>query len=175
MKHLTCAFLITMLVAVPALAQQKDTKKPVEIASDTLEVLQNEQKAIFVGNVIATQGNINMRAERMVVFYRETPGAGAAPVAPGGAKGIYRVEAFGSVVFRTPTETGQGDQAVYNVDTETVDLTGNVTLTRDKNVLKGTSLSYNMTTGRSILNSSSGATSGRVRGLFVPSQTGATQ
>lgn len=165
---------IALCMATNAYAQQTDTKKPIEVASDTLEVLQNEQKAIFVGNVIATQGNINMRADRMVVFYRETPGGTTTP-APAGAKGIYRIESYGSVVFKTPTETGQGDQAIYNVDTETVDLVGNVTLTRDKNVLKGTALSYNMATGRSILNSTSGTTGGRVRGLFVPNQSGVAQ
>lgn len=165
---------ILFLIAASAQAQQTDTKKPVEVASDTLEVLQNEQKAIFVGNVIATQGNIKMRAERMVVFYRETPKAAGATAAPMGAKGIHRIEAHGNVIFTTPTETAQGNQAIYNVDTETVDLVGNVTLTRDKNVLKGTSLSYNMATGRSILNSTSGATGGRVRGLFVPGQSGTT-
>jgi lipopolysaccharide export system protein LptA len=173
MKQWIHAVCIVMLAA-SAHAQQADSKKPLEVVSDTLEVLQNEQKAIFVGNVIATQGNINMRAERMIVFYREAPGGQAAPAA-GGAKGIHRVEAHGNVIFTTPTETGQGDMAVYNVDTETVDLTGNVTLTRDKNVLKGTSLNYNMATGRSILNSSSGQTGGRVRGLFVPNQSGAAQ
>ncbi|MFZ4124790.1 MAG: lipopolysaccharide transport periplasmic protein LptA [Rickettsiales bacterium] len=173
MKQWIRAVCIVMLAAT-AHAQQADTKKPMEVASDTLEVLQNEQKAIFVGNVIATQGNINMRAERMVVFYRETPsGKQTTSSAVGGEKGIYRVEAYGNVIFTTPTETGQGDQAVYNVDTETVDLMGNVTLTRDKNVLKGTSLTYNMATGRSILNSSSGQTGGRVRGLFIPNQSGA--
>lgn len=174
MKQILAALVICL--AASAHAQQADTKKPIEVVSDTLEVLQNEQKAIFVGNVIATQGNINMRADRMIVFYRETPKDAAAAPSPMGAKGIYRIESHGNVIFTTPTETGQGDAAVYNVDTETVDLTGNVTLTRDKNVLKGTSLTYNMATGRSILNSTSGATGGRVRGLFVPNQnSGATQ
>lgn len=173
MKQIIAALIV--LAAATAHAQQTDTKQPVEVASDTLEVLQNEQKAIFVGNVIATQGNINMRAERMVVFYREGPQGAGATDGGMGAKGIHRIEAQGNVIFTTPTETAQGSQAVYNVDTETVDLVGNVTLTRDKNVLKGTSLSYNMTTGRSILNSTSGATGGRVRGLFVPNQSGAAQ
>lgn len=172
MRHLLVVVL-AIGMAANAHAQQADTKKPVEIVSDTLEVLQNQQQAIFLGNVIATQGNINMRADRMVVFYREAAG-GATPV-PGGVQGIHRIESSGNVIFTTPTETAQGSTAVYNVDTETVDLLGNVTLTRNNNVLKGTSVSYNMATGRSILNSNSGTTGGRVRGLFVPGQSGAVQ
>ena len=55
------------MLAAPALAQQGvklDSSQPIEVVSDTLEVLQEQQKAIFSGNVIATQGNINMKAAR---------------------------------------------------------------------------------------------------------------
>lgn len=151
---------------------------PIEIASDALEVLQNEKKAIFTGNVIATQGATNMRANKMTVFYRETSdGAAASQAGDAMGKGIYRIESEGSVVFTTPEETAQGDKAVYLVDDDTIDLLGNVFLTRDKNILKGTKLVYNLKTGRSVLTGGvAGATGGtRVRGLFVPGNGGGGQ
>ena len=160
-----------------------DSKQPIEVASDTLEVLQNEKKAIFTGNVIATQGNIKMRGMTMTIFYRETSAAGtgegeggAQPAAtPAGSdalgKGIYRIEAEGNVIFTTPTEIAEGKKAVYDVDAQTITLEGDVTLTRGKNILKGTAMTYNLATGRSVL-SSAGAKpgTGRVRGLFVPNE-----
>ena len=85
-------------------------------------------------------------------------------------QGIYKIEAEGGVFFATPLETAQGDKGFYNVDTNTIDLLGNVLLTRDKNVLKGTRLTYNLQTGRSILTGGAAAGSGRVRGLFLPNQ-----
>ena len=172
-----------LLLAASALAQttplKMDSKQPIEIASDTLEVLQNEKKAIFTGNVIATQGTIKMRAATMTVFYREeqpatgaaTPEARAAADSNALGKGIYRIDAEGNVIFTTPTETAQGTRANYDVDNQTITLTGDVIMTRGKNILKGTAMTYNFATGRSILNSEGAAPgTGRVRGLFVPSE-----
>jgi lipopolysaccharide export system protein LptA len=176
MKSLMIWLMWCVMVPHGALAQQGmvlDTNQPVEIIADTLEVLQAQQKAIFSGNVLATQGDINMKSDKMVVYYHN---ASATESAPG--EGIHRIEAFGNVLFTTPSETAQGDNGVYHVDTNTIDLTGNVLLTREKNVLKGTKLTYNIATGRSVLNSAGGSTQGgRVRGLFLPGSTsqGATQ
>ena len=173
---------LMMAAGMPAFAQVKASGKssdqPIEISSDQLDVHQDEHKAIFTGNVIAVQGTTQMRSAEMVVFYRDNDSKAAAavpattptdqPAAP--TQGIYRIEAQGKVVFTTPTEVAMGDKGIYNVDTDTIDLLGdNVTLTRGQNVLKGTHVVHNMTTGRSIL--TGGAAPGkaaRVHGLFVP-------
>jgi len=160
--------------------------QPIEINADGLDVFQAEHKAVFTGNVIAKQGTTTMRAAKMIVFYHDDapkkplPEAGAAPVpakTDAAGQGIYKIEAYEHVIFTTPAETAQGDVAVYDVDAETIDLVGKgVTLVRDKNVLKGTKLNYNMATGRSILTAGAVARDAngvpvktpRVQGLFVP-------
>ncbi len=156
-------FLIALLLCASAHAQSPTLSKeqPIELAADRLEVLQNNRTAIFTGNVIVTQGNIHMNAAQMTVYYRESGGEGEM------GKGIYRIAAEGKVLFTTPGETAQGDTAVYDVDAETIHLLGNVLLTRDKNILKGTKLDYNLKTGRSVLSGGAGG-GGRVHGLFVP-------
>lgn len=176
--------LAALLVAVsaPVMAQLagkgpvvKD--QPIDISSDKLDVLQNEHKAIFTGNVIAVQGTTTMRARQMTVFYTDSS-APEKPAAGGStAQGIQRIEADGDVVFTTPQETAQGDQAIYEVANDTITLTGpSVVLTRERNVLKGRSLIYNLATGRSLLNAggadSSTGKPARVRGLFVPKSSG---
>ena len=189
LRNRIIAILAAMAFAPLAFAQssglQKD--KPIEISSDKLDVLQNEHKAIFTGNVIAIQGTTNMRAAQMTVFYRDegnatAPASGTTPEpaatpAPSAGQGIYRIEADGSVVFTTPEETALGEKAIYNVDADTIDLFGsNVTLTRGQNILKGTKLNYNMATGRSVLTGGVGGKAdvagtgkpARVHGLFVP-------
>ena len=192
---------VSCLVAAPVLAQTAtgglQKNQPIEISSDKLDVFQEDHKAIFTGNVIAVQGTSNLRAATMVVYYRDknsnkpakkaaaadaaaTP-APAAPAKPADApaQGIYRIDATTGVVFTTPTETAVGDVGVYDVDADTIDLTGNnVTLTQGQNILKGTHVIHNMTTGRSIMTSSGGTTtdvthgvapkSARVHGLFIP-------
>jgi len=159
------------LWSVVALAQQLDSKQPIEISSDTLEVLQNEHKAIFSGNVMAKQGTIAMQASRMTVHYQDNSDGKAGAADAVGAKGISRIEADGGAFFSSARETVRGDRAVYDVNQQQIRMDGNVVLTRDKNVLKGTQLTYNLKTGKSVLGSGGAATGsggGRVRGLFVP-------
>jgi lipopolysaccharide export system protein LptA len=45
------------------------SNEPIQIESDKLEVHQNENKAIFTGNVNVVQGKTLMKAGRMVVYY----------------------------------------------------------------------------------------------------------
>lgn len=156
-----------------ASAQQLDSKQPIEISSDTLEVLQNEHKAIFSGNVMAKQGTISMQASRMTVHYQDNSGGKPSATDAMGAKGISRIEADGGAFFSSARETVRGDRAVYDVNQQQIRMDGNVVLTRDKNVLKGTQLTYNLKTGKSVLGSGGGAAGaggGRVKGLFVPSK-----
>lgn len=146
-----------------------DSQQPIDIAADSLEVRQQEKIAIFSGNVVAKQGNITMKAARMLVYYDgQAGGAGG-----GGANSISKIEADGGVFFASPKETAQGNKAVYEVAKEQIRMIGDVTLTRDKSVVKGAGLVYNLKTGRSLLTSSSAGEAqggGRVRGLFVPGQ-----
>jgi lipopolysaccharide export system protein LptA len=46
-----------------------DNGKPVDVKSDSLEVHQNEQRAIFTGNVVATQGDSVLHTTELTVFY----------------------------------------------------------------------------------------------------------
>ncbi len=152
--------------------------KPVEVSSDTLEVQQDKHQAIFSGNVIASQGAINMRADRMVVHYINGEAGAPKPVKQAGndTNGISRIDASGRVVFTNATDTAKGDLAIYDVAAQTLDLTGNVVLTRDKNVLQGTRMHYDLATSRSVLTAGNTAVSdtgvrtgnGRVHGVFVP-------
>lgn len=163
------AILLALTMTFPAFAQsggKHDSSKPIEINADSLEVLQKDQQAIFRGNVVAVQGQINLRSEKMTVFYREKGGAGA--------NGIAKIIVEGKVFMATPQETAQGEKGIYDVDRKEITLLNNVVLTRDKNVLKGSRLDYNLGSGRSIVTggvSAQGAkTGGRVRGLFVPNK-----
>jgi len=137
-----------------------------------LEVRQNEQQAIFTGNVMARQGDINMKSQRMTVFYKggsnETGGSAGGAMA---ARGISRIIAEGEVLFTSPEETAQSARANYDVDGGTITMTQNVVLTRGQNVLTGNDLVYNLATGKSILNAPGGGSgSGRVKGLFIPEE-----
>ena len=174
--------------APPGNAPKYDTHLPIEISSDTLEVLQHENKAIFKGNVVAVQGKLRLKSDVMVVHYKqkkEEPGTGKpepkpqAPPQPDQSQGamgaITRIDVEGNVFVASPEESAKGDKGDYDVETKTIHLFGdNVTLTRDKNILRGTALEYNLETGRSLLTNGTdvvnGKPGGRVRGVFVPAE-----
>ncbi|MSP68415.1 MAG: lipopolysaccharide transport periplasmic protein LptA [Alphaproteobacteria bacterium] len=147
---------------VPGAVSGHDSSQPIEINADTLEVKQDERVAEFVGNVNAIQGNIVLRAEKMVVHYRQ---------AGDGRPGTFsRIDVVGDVFIATPEETAQGLRGVYDADRRTVDLFGSVVLTRGENVIRGDKLVLNLETGKSkIEGQAKGAGNpGRVRGYFVP-------
>lgn len=170
------ALLFLMLMPVAAMAEPTpsgvDTSKPVEVNADELEVLQDQNKAIFTGNVIAVQGDMRMKADKMTVFYRKKEAEGAPKTGEPTDNTISRLEVDGNVLLSTPEETASGVKGIYDVDAKEVRLLGNVVLTREQNVLKGQKLVYDLASGRSTLDGGSArkTSTGRVRGLFVPQE-----
>lgn len=140
--------------------------EPIEIVADRLQVDQDQQLAIFSGNVDAVQGDLSLRADRLRVYYAE--GAGA----PGAnAQGIRRIEAEGNVLLTRPGETAEGNAGAYDPSAGTLVLEGDVVLTRGRNVVRGDRLDSNLNTGVSVVTAArTGEGSQRVRALFVPEQ-----
>lgn len=174
--------------AASAVSAKYDTKLPVEISSDNLEVLQRESKAIFRGNVIAVQGKLRLNADKMTVHYKQKSENAAPALAPkpevaaspaGDMGAITHIEVEGHVLVATPEETAEGDKGDYDAEKRFLKLTGeHVVLTREQNILRGKSVEYDLVTGHSVLTTGDEAQKGkgdnRVRGVFVPkSQPGA--
>ncbi len=170
--------LIFIVFATPLWAQsalELDSSQPIEIAADELEVLQDKNMAIFRGDVEAIQGNITLKAEKMEVFYRQ-----AGQQSPtGGFGAVSRIEVENNVMLATPQESAKASRGIYNVDKQVITLVGNVVLTRDKNMLRGGQMVYNLKTQKSLLTSGKAvaspdgtvkSTGGRVKGVFIPKQ-----
>ncbi len=138
-----------------------DTSLPIEITADSLEVQQEAQIAVFRGNVDAVQGDLNLRADQLNVHYRTNSE---------NHNTISLIEANGNVFLSTPTELAQGDKSDYNVDADTIELTGSVVLIRGENVIRGDRLEIDLATGRSRVLSGGleAGGDGRVKALFVP-------
>jgi len=166
----TFATIALLSISTAAFAAQglpeMNSKAPISIDADSLEVLQKDQVALFSGNVIATQADTQIRAGSMKVFYGGAKAASAESTAPK----ISKIEVNGNVFIQTKAETAQGDHGVYDVVNGMVTLTGDVALTKDKNIVKGGSLLIDMNKGTSKIVNESGAngSGGRVRGLFTP-------
>lgn len=165
---------VLMLLAEPAFAQAPaglgDSKEPIEITADELEVLQQQQKAIFSGNVEAVQGKVTLKSQTMTVYYQQD-GQNKAE----GGNQISRIDVDGGVVLNTATETARGSKGSYLVAEKKIRMQGNVVLNKDKNEIRGDALEYDLTTGRSKMVSvgkpaapGEEAPKGRVKGIFIP-------
>jgi lipopolysaccharide export system protein LptA len=148
---------------------QHDSKLPIEITADSLEVMQNQQVATFLGNVDAVQGDLVLTSDQLRVHYR-----GGGESEPGVTAGsIRRIEAMGNVFMSSPEETAQGEFGVYDVDGALLTLEGSVVLTRAENVVRGERLEIDLATGRSQMFAAVPSTAGgepgqRVKAVFVP-------
>ena len=162
--------------ALQGFSQNHD--QPVHIEAATLEVRDKDKVATFSGNVHVTQGDTGMRCKSLVVFYEqnETDADKSKSVAlanpgPGGQQRIKRLEARGGVVVTQKEQTATGDLGLFDMQTNTVTLTGNVVMTQGQNVLRGDRLVVDLTSGVSRIESGKGG-QGRVQGLFLPGGNG---
>lgn len=155
-----------------ALGNLGSSKEPISIDADRLDVFDKEGRAVFTGNVVAVQGDTNMRCSEMNVFYepkREQKGektaAAGAPAAAGGLtqdSNIKKILCKGPVTIKTKTQTATGDNAEFDRVANKVYLTGNATLADGPNVTRGQRVAYDLT--KQVAN----IEGGRVRALIVP-------
>jgi lipopolysaccharide export system protein LptA len=143
------------LAAAPARAQiAPEGKGPVAITADQLTGHNKECEAIYSGNAEALQGTSRLRANVMNFFNKKMP-----PAHPGQANNdnptcgdLERMEAHGNVYYVTPERVVKGDDAVYTADNTTIVMTGaEVVATQGKNVVSGTRLTINTTTGEATM------------------------
>ena len=158
--------------ALQGFSQNRD--QPVRIEAATLEVRNKDQVATFSGNVKVTQGDTVMRCKSLLVFY-DQDGEGktmqAATPGPGGQQKIKRLEARGGVVVTQKDQTATGNLGIFDMRTNTVDLTGDVVMTQGQNMLRGDRLVVDLTSGVSRVESGKNG-QGRVQGLFQPGGSG---
>ncbi len=133
---------------------QHDASLPVEITADELTVDQATGQAVFVGNVVAGQGEMRLSAGRVEVQYAVVDGQ------PTG--NIDRLVASGGVTLVNGGEAAEAQRAVYAVTDAEIVMSGDVILTQGANALSGEQLTVNLTSGQ-------GRMSGRVKTIF---QTG---
>jgi lipopolysaccharide export system protein LptA len=157
------------------------TPNDVLTARDDLEYWPQKHMAVARGNaVVVTNDAKRVAADTLVAYTKDAPnppaGAGATapqqaakpgqnddPLASSGK--VERVEAFGNVSIRTPTDMVTGDRGVYVPDTGMARLAGTVRITRGQNQLNGAEAEVNMKTGIAKLLA---APKSRVSGLVLP-------
>jgi lipopolysaccharide export system protein LptA len=130
-----------------------DADAPIQVSSDRFDADLNSKTGIYSGNVVVVQGDFKLRADKVRV--NTTQGK------------TDKIFAFGNVVLTAPNGNAQGDNGVYDVGPRLVTLSGKVILNKEKNVMRGSTLTVNLVTGQAQLGASA-MPGHRVQGLFTP-------
>lgn len=156
--HKILALLFLFIFATSANAQQFNKK--VEIDSDELKYFTEANKAIFKGNVVATQGEMKLYSNECVVLFEKKSEKAE-------QNSVKSIELSGKVKIITLKEHIESDKGFYDTAKGTITLIGNVKLFQDKNTLYGDKLVHNVNTGESIITSSGKS---RVKAVIIPQE-----
>jgi lipopolysaccharide export system protein LptA len=145
-------------------------KEPIKIDADRLDVFDKESRAVFIGNVVAVQGDSTMKCTTLTVFYegRNQPGdaKSVVPAAQGANdNSIKKIDCKGPVTIVSKTQIATGDNATFDRVANKVFLLGNVALSDGPNVTRGERIVYDLNSGVANVETAPG---GRVKALFVP-------
>lgn len=176
MKHWAMAAVACGLaVSGPAAAQLvQNSDAPVDITADELEVVNAQCLATYKGAAEALQDTVRLRADVLKIYYKpQAPGAGGRSGAGANCGSLMdRMEAIGSVYYVTPQQKVHGDNALYIADSSTITITGDVVAIQGQNVLRGSKMVINTTTGDAQVISAGGGRGkpNRVRTVLYPKQ-----
>jgi lipopolysaccharide export system protein LptA len=164
---------LALAAASPALAQKSpvlpgaSSKEPVSIDAGKLDYFDKEQKLVYSGAVVASQGDSRLKASVLTIFLEP------APTTSSGHQ-MRRMEAQGPVTITAKDQIGTGDSGVYDKAENKVFLSGHVTLSQGANVTKGERLVYDLNTNQAVVLGGGNAQGGRVRSVFTPGEKSAS-
>lgn len=129
-----------------------DRDQPLEITSQQLEVFQEQQKSVFIGDVVAEQGEMTLYTDLLTVLFD-------------GRNDVRRIEADGAVRILDSLRTAHADRAVFDREEETLILSGNAEVVQGENRISGDEIILFIGQNRSLIRSKE---SGRVRAVILP-------
>jgi len=139
------------------LSKSNKKKQPVDIESNTMEIIDEKKQAIFTGKVVAKRGKVTLHAEKLVVDFIKEKDAQAKEKTT-----VTFLNATGGVLIITSTQRITGQWARMDVKADKAVVGGNVTVKQGSSVIKGNKLNVNLKTDHSEM------TGGRVKGSFTP-------
>lgn len=153
-----------LALAAPAQAQSKnafggfkhDKSAKIEVAANSLQVVQDQKLAIFEGEVVAGQDTMRLTTDKLAVTY----GAKAGSQETGD---IQHMRADGNVFLVNGDSTAQGAWAEYDVAAGMIRMGGDVVVTMDDIVIAGQAVEIDLNTGQA-------KATGRVTSIVTPAK-----
>jgi lipopolysaccharide export system protein LptA len=160
------------LIAPPVLAERADREKPINLEADRITIDDVKKVQVLEGNVILTQGSLQIRTSRLVVT-QDADGFQKG-VATGGSNGLAR--------FRQKREgkndfiEGEGERLEYDARNERTQFFDRAWVKSGQDEIKGHYISYDALTEKYLVTSGSdgksssatGAAQARVHAIIQP-------
>jgi lipopolysaccharide export system protein LptA len=161
------AFVVAAAAAPAAHAQLSESGGPVSYSAEALEYFDGERRLVLTGDVDIVQNDARLRADRITLFFSQSTGGGEGGQAGLASGDIERMIAEGEVYYVRPTQSARGNRAVYEIANDSVVFSGNVVVASDENIIRGETLTLNISNRRTVIRPGA---DGRVRGVFVPGE-----
>jgi len=158
---------VLIVLAAPALAEKADREKPINLEADRVSIDDAKQTALFEGNVLLTQGTMQIRGDRMEVRQDK--------------EGFKFGTTWGDLAyFRQKRDgydeyiEGWAERIEYDGRAETMQMFNRAQMKRGQDEVRGSYISYDArteffrVTGGGDRTTQSGKPEGRVRAILQP-------
>ena len=122
----------------------------IEANSEKLKIDSNSGTATFSGNVEIKRGQISLKAQEIIVSYSLNKDS---------TQSITEILATKDVSFVSNQDITKADKAIYDLKTNIIELSGNVSIRQGTSNFSGNKLIFNLNTGK-------GSISGRVKAIL---------
>ena len=151
---------IALAFAGTAAARESDRQQPMDLQAETSDVVMaDDGDSTFSGNVSITQGSLKIAAGAMTITRK---GGDVARVVFEGKPATMQQENDNGALMQA-----QADRIDYDVNVESVVLTGNVAVDQAGDKLRGERITYDLKNGR-LSAAGDGSSDGRIRMTIQP-------
>ncbi len=112
------------------------TSEPIDVESDSMELKSKDNLVIFSGSVTAKRGDMTVQSEALTIYLMEK------------SQDIERIEAEKKVGIRRGDMIATGDKAVFDLNADTVTLTGSPKIWRASGAVEGEKIVMHITEER---------------------------
>ena len=161
---------LALSLVFPAYAEKGDRDKPINLEADRVSIDDINKVQIFEGNVVMTQGTMQLRTDKLVVT--EDADGFQKGVATGGSKGL--------AYFRQKRDNsndyieGEAERIVHDTRNEKTEFFVRAWVKNGQDEVKGHYISYEATTEKYLVTNdgstkaATGAAQARVRAIIQP-------
>ena len=141
--------------APAAVASKNRSSLPITVKSNEMNADNNAKTAVFMGKVVAKQGDVTIFSDKLVVSYADKGGD------------VEKIEASGNVRIVQLSRTGFSDQAVYESNSGRIVMTGSPRVVQGEDSISGKVITYYVDDEKSYV-TSDGDPKARVEAIINP-------